>query len=128
MIGPVQENETNTSVNAIKNIPAKLPMPALLSTLLDQDDGRFISKAPKKEMPNKRKMAKNSKLAIQFVANWFKAAGPKTTVIKKPSNVNINTIDAAYNKAFFLPSATLLLLLVVFRLFAYIYCLCKVPR
>src|SRR5690606_28933931 len=36
-IGPVQENETSASVNAIKNIPTNQPTPAALHTLLLQE-------------------------------------------------------------------------------------------
>ena len=43
-MGPVQENETNASVSAIKNIPTQLPPSALLSVLLEKEEGRVISK------------------------------------------------------------------------------------
>ena len=93
MIGPVQEKETTTSVNAIKKMPANDPTLALLSVLLAQDEGSVISKAPRNETPNKTNTAKKIRLAIQLVARLFKAAGPKTKVIKKPSRVNIKIID-----------------------------------
>ena len=93
MIGPVQEKETTASVRAMKKIPKKLPVPALLSALVDQEEGSVISKAPKKEIPNRRKRAKKKRLAIQLVAKLFKAAGPKMTVIRKPNNVKMMTIE-----------------------------------
>ena len=93
MIGPVQENETTTSVSAIKKIPAKELTPALLSALLAHEEGSVISKAPRNETPNKTNKAKNTMLAIQLVARLFKAAGPKINVIKKPSKVNMKTMD-----------------------------------
>ena len=94
MIGPVHENETTTSVSAIKKIPKKLPVLALLSALFPHELGSEISKAPKKEIPNNKNIAKKIRLAIQFVARLFNAVGPKITVIKNPSNVKIKTIEA----------------------------------
>ena len=112
MIGPVQENETTASVSAIKKIPRKFPVPALLSAFVDHDDGSVISKAPRNEMPNARNNAKKTRLAIQLVARLFKAAGPKINVIKNPSRVKMMTMDVEYKTAFFMPSAFVLLRLV----------------
>ena len=94
-MGPVQENDTTTSVKAIKKMPRKLVVLAFASLLFVQLDGSVISNAPRNEKPNTKKSAKNTRLAIQFVARLFKAAGPKIRVTKKPSNVKITTIDAA---------------------------------
>ncbi len=93
MIGPVHEKDTTTKVSAIKNIPKKLPVPALLSALLDHEAGNSILKAPKKEIPKTRNKAKNTRFAIQFVARLFRAAGPKINVIKNPRTVNMTTIE-----------------------------------
>ena len=112
MIGPVQEKETTASVNAIKKMPRKLPVPALLSAFVDHDDGKVISKAPKKEIPNTKNKAKKNRLAIQLVARLFNAAGPKMTVIRKPSSVKMMTMDVEYNTAFLIPSTFVLLRLV----------------
>ena len=57
--GPVQENETKTSVNAMKNTPSNPPLSDFASTLLTKLEGNTISNAPKKEMPKKIKIAKN---------------------------------------------------------------------
>ena len=108
----MQENETSTSVNAMKNIPQKLPVLALASDRLVHEDGRVISKAPRKEIPNTTNNTKNSKLATQLVARLFSAAGPKINVTRKPRNVKIRTMDAAYNTALRIPSDLVLLLLV----------------
>ena len=94
MIGPVHEKEIRTSVSAIKNIPRKLCMPALVSLFVAHEAGRVISKAPRKEMPNNKNTAKKIRLAIQLVASLFNAAGPKINVIKKPSNVKMIMMDA----------------------------------
>src|SRR5690606_5830698 len=52
MIGPVQENDTSASVNAMKNIPIRPPRSAFLSTLLMSELGNVISNAPKNETAN----------------------------------------------------------------------------
>ena len=50
IIGPVQENETNDNVNAIKKMLNNPPVvSALLSTALLHFEGNVISNAPKKE-------------------------------------------------------------------------------
>jgi hypothetical protein len=67
-----------------------MPIPALLSALVDHEDGSEMSKAPRKEKPNTKK---NIKLATQLVARLFKAAGPKITVIKNPSRVKMLTME-----------------------------------
>jgi hypothetical protein len=95
MIGPVQENDTNTNVRAMKNMPIKLVESDRASDLFIQDAGRFISKAPKNDMPNTRKRTKNTKFAIQLVARLFSAAGPNANVTKKPKKVKMMTMDAA---------------------------------
>ena len=94
MIGPVQEKETTTNVSAIKKIPIKLPVLALLSALLLHELGKLISKAPKNEIPKIKNIRKKIMFAIQLVAKLFNAAGPNITVIKKPNNVNITIMDA----------------------------------
>ena len=48
--GPVQENDTKTSVKAMKNTPNKPPLSDLASTELTKPEGKTISKAPKKEI------------------------------------------------------------------------------
>ncbi len=48
--GPVQENETIISVNAIKKIPMKRPLFEALSTLFAKEEGIVISKAPKNDI------------------------------------------------------------------------------
>src|SRR5690606_24030998 len=48
MMGPVHENDTRASVNAIKNMPINPPRLDLESTLLTNREGSVISKPPKK--------------------------------------------------------------------------------
>lgn len=86
MIGPVQENETKAKVKAMKKILNNpLVESALLSSLVVQDAGSVSSKAPKKEMANTTKRAKNRILNTALVAKLFNALAPKMAVISKPS-------------------------------------------
>ena len=105
IIGPVHEKETTTKVSAIKKMPIKFPVSALLSALFDHDAGRAISKAPKNEMPKIKNTAKKIRLAIQLVAKLFNAAGPNIRVIRKPNKVKITTMEVEYKNAFFIPSS-----------------------
>jgi hypothetical protein len=57
-IGPVQENDTIAKANAIKKIPIKPPLSACESTLVAQELGNVISKAPKKDTANTISIAK----------------------------------------------------------------------
>ena len=57
-IGPVQENDTSTRVNAIKKIPSKPPLSAPASLLFTSDEGNVISKAPRNDAANTIKIAK----------------------------------------------------------------------
>jgi hypothetical protein len=61
-MGPVHENETRASVNAIKNIPRKPPFLDAESALLTHVFGRFISKAPKNDKANTISRIKKNKL------------------------------------------------------------------
>ena len=85
IIGPVQEKETSTKVNDMKNI---LIIPvvesALLSNLLVHDAGNTSSKAPKKETANKTNNRKKIILKMAFVDKSFKALAPNKPVISKP--------------------------------------------
>src|SRR5574344_407251 len=85
IMGPVQEKDTSTKVNAIKKM---LSMPVVLSAcwsiLLVQDAGKTMSKAPKKEMAKKTNRAKNSKLKKALVDKLFKALAPNNIVMPMP--------------------------------------------
>ena len=86
IMGPVQEKETKTNVNAMKKI-AMIPVAesAFLSSLLLHDAGRVISKAPKKETAKRTRSAKNSMLNKAFVAKSLRALAPNSRVISKPT-------------------------------------------
>ena len=92
----VHENETNTRVNAIKNILANPELvSAFLSIKFTQLEGNTNSKAPKNEIANNKKIAKstlNSGLELRFVMHQ----PLNTTVISKPKqhkSYNRNSIE-----------------------------------
>ena len=67
-IGPVHEKETKHSVRDIKKVDIKpLYKFDLVSTVLDQEDGRVISKRPNNDRANTIKIAKNIKFKIGLV-------------------------------------------------------------
>src|SRR5690606_1783121 len=74
-IGPVQENDTNASVRAMKKIPASPPRLDLLSALLASELGMVISKSPKKERANTTNMAKKNKFRYTLVEMVFRISG-----------------------------------------------------
>ena len=84
IIGPVQENETNPSVAAMKKIPIKPPRSAFLSAAFTQELGNVISNAPKNEMPKTISMAKKIMLNQTLVANSFNELAPNAPVIINP--------------------------------------------
>ena len=74
-IGPVQENETMASVNAMKNIPAIFPLPDLDPALFASWPGNVISKYPKNERANRTKIAKKNRFSHAFVEILFRISG-----------------------------------------------------
>ena len=94
-MGPVQENDTSTSVSARKNMPPRPPLSEFLSEELTHLEGSVISKAPKKEAAKTMKMVKNRRLGSQCVASQLKmslvtVAPPRTLV--KPMIMDIGTV------------------------------------
>ena len=63
-IGPVQEKETNASVNAMKNIPINPPLPSAFTLLSVHEEGNCISNAPKNDAPKINNNKKNPMLKI----------------------------------------------------------------
>ncbi|GHT56814.1 hypothetical protein AGMMS49982_23850 [Bacteroidia bacterium] len=86
MIGPVHENDTSTSVNAIKKM-LKMPVvvSALLSILLDHEAGKVSSNAPKNDTANSTSSAKKIRLNTALVDKSFSALAPNSTVTSSPS-------------------------------------------
>jgi hypothetical protein len=86
MMGPVHENDTKTSVNAMKKMLSKpIELSALSFTLLVQDDGNVISNAPKNETANTTSRAKNNKLKTALVDKSFRALAPNIAVMINPN-------------------------------------------
>ncbi len=86
MIGPVQENDTSTSVNAMKKMLIRpVVRSALLSTPLLQREGSLMSNAPKNDMANTSRSRKNARLNTAFVARSLSLLAPKMSVIASPS-------------------------------------------
>ena len=84
-IGPVHENDTSTSVSAMKKMPARPPFSEFLSLLLTSDDGSTISNAPKKDAANTMNTMKNIRLGSQWVASQLNmsavTASPPTSLV-----------------------------------------------
>ena len=87
MIGPVQENDTKASVNAIRKIES---MPVVFSDfasiLFDHEEGRVNSNAPKKDAAKSTSSRQKKMLTMALVASAFKAMAPNNKVTAKPSN------------------------------------------
>jgi hypothetical protein len=87
IIGPVQEKDTITRVNAIKEI---LTSPVVCSALsfnaVDHDAGNVISKKPKNEIAKKTSNPKNTKLNTAFVDSLLSALAPNINVISIPKS------------------------------------------
>ena len=94
IIGPVQEKDTNVSVNAIKNILSNpLVAEALLSTELLHEDGRVISNHPKNDKAKTINKRQKNILKTALVANAFSELAPKIAVIASPRARYITIID-----------------------------------
>ena len=93
MIGPVHENETNAKVNAIRKMLNKpVVLSDLASILVDHDDGRVISNAPRNEDANTTNSKQKKILNTALVAKALRALAPKSNVTAKPSNTYITTM------------------------------------
>ena len=58
--------------------------------------GRAISKAPKNDKANMKKIKKNIKFAVALVAKAFNAEAPSKNEKPRPSIIKINIIDKPY--------------------------------
>ena len=86
MIGPVQLNETITSVNAISRILRNPPvLRALLSNAVDQLSGKVISNNPKNDSANTTRIRKNTMFTTALVLKSFSADAPNAMVTNNPS-------------------------------------------
>ena len=84
-MGPVQEKDTNTRVKAMKRILINPAVEsALASILVDHDEGKVISKAPKNDIANTTRSPKKIRLKMALVDKLFIALAPKISVISMP--------------------------------------------
>lgn len=90
-IGPVQENDTSTSVRAMKKMPAKPLESALASVLFTIHEGIVISKAPKNEAAKTMNTRKKRMFGSQCVASQLKMSA----VTVSPPRMRVMTMMAA---------------------------------
>src|SRR5690554_6344088 len=83
-IGPVQENDTSASTNAIKKIPINPPLSAFESALVIEELGRVISKAPRNAMANTIDKTKKARLNQGSVDISDNTDAPKAAVTATP--------------------------------------------
>ena len=85
MMGPVQENETMTSVKAMSNMLRKPPVErALLSSAVDHESGSVISNRPKNDKAKTTSSRKKKIFTIALVLRSLSAEAPKSSVTKSP--------------------------------------------
>ena len=86
MIGPVQEKDTITNVNAISNMLRKpVVLLDLLLSAVDHELGKVISNAPKNDAANSTKIKKKMIFTTALVLSAFNADAPKISVTNKPN-------------------------------------------
>ena len=94
MMGPVHENDTNVSVNAMRKMLSKpLVFSDFWSILLLHDEGRVISKAPKNDAANTMSNSQKKMLNTALVESAFKALAPKSIVTTRPNTTYITTME-----------------------------------
>ena len=85
MIGAVQENDTNTRVNAMRKIEIKpVALEALVSTEFAQLSGNLISNHPKNDNANTTNSKNKKMLNTALVESSLSLLGPKIAVTKIP--------------------------------------------
>ena len=106
MIGPVHEKLTRARVNAMrKMLISPEDDEAFRSTALFHEEGRVISKPPRKEAPKTTSMRKNRMLKMALVDRALSADAPKIAVTASPSVRYITMIDTPYIIASLIPFA-----------------------
>ena len=95
IIGPVQENDTNDKVKAIRKIlSSPVVRSALLSTALLHREGKVISNAPKNEAANTTSNKQKKILNTALVERSFNALAPNNKVMANPNTTYITTMEA----------------------------------
>ena len=93
-IGPVQENDTNTRVKAIKKIPPIPPLSDCASLLFTSALGRVISNAPKNDAAKIINTTKKMRFGNQCVASQLKMSA----VTASPPNTRVIIISIAIGR------------------------------
>ena len=94
-IGAVHEKLTRTRVKAMRKIDSNpVVLLALVSTLLAQLSGNFISNQPKKLSANTTSSAKRNMLNTACVDSALSVLGPKRAVTPMPNVRKMITIEA----------------------------------
>ncbi len=94
IIGAVQENDTSTSVNAMRKIDTSpLVAEALLSTELVHFDGSSSSNHPKNDTANTTKTRNMMMLNTALVERLLSPLPPEISVIRNPNSTYITMID-----------------------------------
>ena len=86
MIGPVQENDTITKVNAISRMLRKpVVLLDLLLSAVDHELGKVISNAPKNDAANNTRIRKKMIFTTALVLKALSAEAPKMSVTNRPN-------------------------------------------
>ena len=86
-MGTVHENDTRTSVVAMKNRPVQPPLSAWASALFTNALGALISNSPRNDRPKMIKMANDSRLGSQLELMKLAASAPKSRLSSTPALV-----------------------------------------
>ena len=86
-MGPVQENDTRTSVKAMRKMESRpVVFSDFWSILFDQLEGSVSSKAPKNEAAKTMSSRAKKMLNSAFVDSALSADAPKSSVTTSPSS------------------------------------------
>src|SRR3989339_1476238 len=83
-IGPVQEKDTRTNVNAMKKGPVKPPLSTCLSDFVTSQLGSVISNNPKNEAAKITKIKKKKTFGIQCVLSQLAKFAPSVIATTVP--------------------------------------------
>ena len=86
IIGPVQENDTNTKVKAMKNMEMKPVVDSAFESMaLLHFEGSSMLNAPKNDTANTTSSKKKNTLNIALVASSLRVLAPKIMVMAMPN-------------------------------------------
>lgn len=95
MIGPVQENDTRVSVNAMKKMPMRpVVLSARASIRLMNFEGSLMSNAPKNDTANTTSSRKKMMLQTALVDSALSELAPNRRVTTMPRSTYITTMES----------------------------------